>query len=155
MPRPRIESVRRVFEASGDVFLAAYANSISGGTALVQGDFEEARERSLRAAELFNSIGDEIALQIVFRYLAVVAARSGEPERGAQLYGVATRLVADTGGMLFTPPFESGDALELARQAIGRERADEEWQKGQQLSRDEAMALARALGPADHQRKEE
>lgn len=121
-----------------------------------EGDLEEAWERSLRAAELFNLIGDEIALQIVFRYLAVVAAGTGEPERGARNC-MAWRLgwspipVASC-----SPPHsKSEDGLELARSAIGHERANEEWQKGQQMSRDEAMALARALGPPDHRRKGE
>jgi hypothetical protein len=121
-------------------------NSISGGMALSEGAYEEARSRVLAAAESFNAIGDQIALQMMFRALATTAARLGEPERAARLHGFAARLVADTGGIRFTPPFEAEDALEIVRGMIGTERADQEWQKGQQMSRDEAMALARMIG---------
>ena len=143
--RVRIESVRRIFEASGDVFLAGSANSIAGGIAFAAGDLEESRIRTLAAAEYFHSIGDQIALQMGLRTLATVASRIGEPARGARLQGFTARLVAETGGMRFSPPFEPEDALELAREAIGSQ-ADEEWRKGQEMSRDEAMAVARTIG---------
>src|SRR5439155_8518572 len=143
--RVRIESVRRIFEASGDVFLAGSANSIAGGIAFAAGDLEESRIRTLAAAEYFHSIGDQIALQMGLRTLATVASRIGEPARGARLQGFTARLVAETGGMRFSPPFEPEDALELAREAMGS-LADEEWRNGQQMSRDEAMAVARAIG---------
>ena len=149
--RPLVESARQVFEASGDLFLAASANSIAGGLALTEGDLSEARKRTQRAAEFLHALGDEITLQMVLRTLALIAGRTGEPERAAQIHGFAARLVADTGGVRFDAPFESEDALELASRTIGRERADEEWRKGQQMTRDEAMAVARALGNSDAQ----
>ncbi|TMB84354.1 MAG: adenylate/guanylate cyclase domain-containing protein [Chloroflexi bacterium] len=149
--RARIESVRLIFEASGDVFLAGSANSIAGGIAFAAGDLEESRIRTLAAAEYFHSIGDEIALQMGLRTLASVASRIGEPARGARLEGFTARLVARTGGMRFSPPFEPEDALELARGAIGS-RADEEWARGEQMSRDEAMAVARTIGQPESQR---
>ena len=148
---PLVESARQVFEASGDLFLAASANSIAGGLALTEGDLNEARKRTQRAAEFLHALGDEITLQMVLRTLALIAGRTGEPERAAQIHGFAARLVADTGGVRFDAPFESEDALELASRTIGRERADEEWRKGQQMTRDEAMAVARALGNSDAQ----
>ena len=148
---PLVESARQVFEASGDLFLAAAANSIAGGLALTEGDLNEARKRTQRAAEFLHALGDEITLQMVLRTLALIAGRTGEPERAAQIHGFAARLVADTGGVRFDAPFESEDALELASRTIGRERADEEWRKGQQMTRDEAMAVARALGNSEAQ----
>ena len=86
---------------------------------------------------------------MMFRALAMVAARMGEHERAARLHGFAARLVADTGGVRFNPPFEAEDALVVVRAAIGEERADEAWRLGQQLSHDEAIELARGIGAGD------
>jgi predicted ATPase len=144
----RVKQTRALLEASGDVFLAGSANSIAGGTALIAGDLAEALTRSLASAEYFHAIGDQIALQMQFRNLATVAAQLGQNERAARLHGFAARLVADTGGVRFTPPFEGEDALEIVQGAIGPQRAEEEWMKGQRMGVDEAMAVARAVGQA-------
>jgi len=51
--------------------------------------------------------------------------------------------------MRFRPPFELEDGLELARDAIGPERADEAWRQGNQMSRSEAIALARSTSSSN------
>jgi len=144
--RRRMAHTLQILEASGDVFLAGSANSLAGGMALLAGDMEEARAKALASVEYLYVIGDQIASQMMFRALAMVAARMGEHERAARLHGFAARLVADTGGVRFSPPFEAEDALEVVRAAIGEERADEAWRLGQQLSHDEAIELARGIG---------
>ena len=142
--RVHAEKTLDVFEASGDVFLAASANNIVGGIALAQGDVTEALHRDSRASELFNSLGDDIALTMSIRALATIAAKLGRPEAAARLDGFAARLVTDT-GVRFRPPFEPEDAMALARAALGDERADAERKAGRDLNRDEALELVRSL----------
>jgi predicted ATPase/class 3 adenylate cyclase len=141
----RAATTLEIFEATGDLFLAASANNILAGIALRHGEPERSVQLGVRSVELFEILGDDIPMQLTIHPLASAVAQNGNAEAGARLAGYSARLVADTGGIRFTPPFAPEDAMDVARRLIGEEHAQREWEAGRWMSREEAMALIRSL----------
>jgi tetratricopeptide (TPR) repeat protein len=141
----RTTKMREVVEATGDVFIIASVMNIIAAIDHVRGDFRTAIASAARSAELFAEIGDHIALQLNIRGLASSTAMLGLPDAAARLAGYAARMLADTGLLQWSPPFEPPDAMEIARKAIGPEQANAAFEAGERMSQDEALRLIRSL----------
>lgn len=141
-------NARRLVEGSGDLFLKASAGSLLARLAHARGEHTDAIRQGTEVAGIFHAIGDEITFAMAIRALASVFAQAGHPEAGARLAGFVARLIGET-GILFRAPFEPEDGLEVARRAIGDERAEAAWRAGQLMTGDEALELVRSLEVRD------
>jgi predicted ATPase len=139
------EECRDLFQkqhAAGD---AARARHNLAYCALRDGRAGEARATFLSVLEEFERIGTDRGIAECLIGLGAVAAETGEAERGARLLGVGGALLQSLG----TQPWPA-DAREWQRTeetlklALGPAAYDKLRHEGEQLPREQAVALARA-----------
>jgi predicted ATPase/class 3 adenylate cyclase len=114
-----------------------------GDTLLAVGDLERARSLLEESLLIMADLGPMFFAAEVFEDLAVVAARQGEPERFGRLLGAADRIRAESGAVRMPTWQRRVEAARaLAEAEAGRENVQAAWEQGQQLTIEEAVALA-------------
>jgi tetratricopeptide (TPR) repeat protein len=106
--------------------------------------YVEANQLLAESLVLADRLREQSMVREVFFWLALVASRTGDAERAAQLHGAANPRSEDRG-----LPFQSGfrsslrqaDYAEL-RTAVGDDEFEAAYAAGQALTRSEAMAIA-------------
>jgi DNA-binding NarL/FixJ family response regulator len=136
------EGVRLSRELS-DLYALEMMSMNLGFSYLIEGDLRASRPRFTEALKIAHRIDDRVALYALLDALGLSAAASNQPRLAAQLLGAADAvrvgIGADYIGFLL-PAIDQ--ATESATNALGKARFDAEYQSGQRLTRDAAVALA-------------
>ena len=109
---------------------------------------EEGAAVALMGLQRFRDLGDEAGVVHALDWLVypiVVEA----PESGVKLAGAVERYKQTKGGSVDTSKLGIGDPRKTAEEALGRERTQQLWTAGSELSLDEAIAIARQWGEAN------
>ena len=132
-----------LFRQEGDKGHISWGLEGLGGLAFLEKRFEEANtlhKESLKyKAEVMNKLG----IAFSFDGLAQVAAAQGNSQRAAMLWGAAEQLRR----LLGTPVDPSRQnvftsLIPTARQALGLELFEQQWQKGRSLSLEQGVNYA-------------
>ena len=116
--------------------------------ALGQGRHSEALPFLLESLDLFESIGFEPAIAVCLDHLAAALADTGAPVVAVQLLGAAERLCDAVSAV--RAPHElrlRQETVTDVRGRLGTLAFDSEYAAGRALSRDAALARARAAAP--------
>jgi tetratricopeptide (TPR) repeat protein len=114
-----------------------------GQTALAQGDTSAAAQHLTEALRLFRDEGDRGAISFCLSGLAGVAVVDGEPKRAAQLYGAAESLRQSIGARQAPASRATRERLTAAaREQLGEAAFVAAWAEGQEMTVDQAIALA-------------
>jgi DNA-binding CsgD family transcriptional regulator len=106
-------------------------------------DFERADALYRESAEVRHEIGDPWGLLLCIEGLAAVAAMRGNFQRAARLSGACAAQRQTLGAPLTPDEQEDFEETRLAAaKALGSDAFEREWQAGQALGLDEALALA-------------
>jgi tetratricopeptide (TPR) repeat protein len=131
------EESRRRFEALDLPWEAGYALQNIGGARWFDGDYRAAAEAYDEAVEIFERLGHRSALASVQRGAGLMAARCGDPARGANMCLQALRLSEEIGDRA-----GRAQALNFVA-AISRDSGEEEIAVRRYA---DALLLARELG---------
>ena len=89
-----VERAHEVAQSTGWTFGISNAAAQSAWIALIEGDFDRARESATEAVELSRSLDDPYDLADAFIYLAQAARLSGGPRRGREVIDEALGMVS-------------------------------------------------------------
>jgi non-specific serine/threonine protein kinase len=132
--------------------LAAYADPtdrnrestlwLAGVLAINHGDFANARNWLAESLSLIVNAGDADILHFVIEGFAVLAAAEGQTERALKIAGAAQH-IRDLSASRLPPRWQERTAAiwERAREAISVDDAEDAWDAGMRLTRDEVMTL--------------
>jgi len=147
-----IEAVRaaasegiRLSRDVGDLYSLEMMLLNRGGTALIVGELEQAKEFYMEALRIAQRIDDRVAQYALLDGLGCVAAASGKARLAAHLIGAAVTVRTQAGASLipFLAPLIA-QAEESAIAALGASKFAAEVNAGRRLARDEA--IRKALG---------
>jgi predicted ATPase/class 3 adenylate cyclase len=138
------ERSRRLFEELGDdMWGLGNALAALGGLAAMRGDPVEARDRVLRAIDLWEDQGNALVIAAQIRFLAIAANAAGRPERAVKLAGAATAVREKMQGGVPDAFFPFRDPQESAAEVLDEETAARLWAEGRAMSVEEMVAYAR------------
>jgi DNA-binding CsgD family transcriptional regulator len=133
----------RLSRDAGDLYSLEMMLLNSGGTALISGDFDQAKRFYVEALIIARRIDDRVAEYALLDGLGCVAAGSGQARLAGQLIGAAETVRTQAGASLI--PILApliGQAEELAKAEIGATKFEAAVNAGKALTRDEAIRLA-------------
>jgi non-specific serine/threonine protein kinase len=152
-------ALARVLLEESLALLRKLANLFSGSTlfglALIAerlGEYAQARVLYEESLTLGRDLGDKLGAAESLEGLARLAGAQGQPQRGAQLWGVASALRQALGTP--RPPREQGEyeaALVALRTALGEDAFAVAWAPGRALPLEAAIAYALEKDPAPAQ----
>jgi tetratricopeptide (TPR) repeat protein len=139
-----LEESHAIFRELEDV--RGQAGTLAGlvQVALDRGDVERARSLLVIATRLYENIRFVPGLLDLLELYAMVLERDGEPEMAAQLWGARHRLGEDV-GRVADHPLELAahdEAASRARSAVGNAAFERAWDRGTEMTLDEAVVLA-------------
>jgi tetratricopeptide (TPR) repeat protein len=142
--RIHLEESLRVFEEVG-VDTWGLGNALAGiaGLAAQRGDPVEARDRVLRAIEVWEDQGNALVISGQLRFLAMAANDAGQPERAVRLAGAAEAWRNKVGGQVPAAFFPFTDPREAAAKVLNEATLERVWEEGSAMSLGEALAYAR------------
>lgn len=141
--RMHVEESVRVFEEVGDdTWGLGNAIAFLGGLATQRGDPIEARNRILRALEVWDEQGNALVIAGQLRFLAMVANDLGQPERAVRLAGAAEAWRQKVGGQVPAAFFPFTDPRETAAKVLDKASVDRAWADGLAMNLEEALAYA-------------
>ena len=141
------EGVRLSREA-GDLFQLETMLRLLGMVAMMAGDLDASKLRSVEALRIAQQIDHRIAQYYSLATLGWHAASSGQPRLGAQLLGAAETVATGAGAIIYGPSVPLlAAAKESAVAALGASKFEAEFKTGKRLSREAALRLA--LGQSD------
>ncbi|MFN2115363.1 MAG: ATP-binding protein [Anaerolineae bacterium] len=125
------------------------ANSLSnlGDVAVADGQLDQALRLFVESLEKRRRLGDLSGIAESLDDLGCWALAVGRPEQGVRLVSAGERLRGEIGVPL--APFDQSahaDVLHEMQTTLGDAAYETEWRSGQQMSSDEAIAAALALG---------
>lgn len=129
-----------------------FAHHFLGDVAVMEGDVAEAERRYRLSLEAAWQTGDQAETGYELQGMAMAAAGKGEAERALRLASAADANIRKL-GVEQLPPFWASlidRHVEIARNALGEERANAAWGAGRALSLQAAVELALQL-PTDSQ----
>ncbi len=142
------EGVRLSREA-GDLFQLETMLRLLGMVAMMAGDLDASKLRSVEALRIAQQIDHRIAQYYSLAALGWHAASSGQARLGAQLLGAAETVATGAGAIIYGPSVPLlAAAKESAVAALGASKFEAEFKTGKRLSREAALRLA--LGESDH-----
>jgi hypothetical protein len=106
---------------------------------------DEAVPHVVAALDVFEPVGDVSGVMLQLQNLNQLCLRIGDHEPAILLAGAIATQKHLTGMNLSEVASNARLGLEPAYEALGEERADEAFQRGMQMSLEEATALAREL----------
>ncbi len=142
------EATKR-FAAMGQVRGAARSLQAAGTIAFERSEFRPALDRFLRSAAFATASGDDRVISFDLTLIAATMAELGCSVSAARLLGASAsldRLVGATDGYSDMDRGVRQRAFDLTVCQLGESAYAMEFQRGQQLSPDEAIALAREYG---------
>jgi len=146
--RPVLEHALEMAERSGERMPIAVGNHTVGQVARLQGRWPDAASHYRNAIRAGHELGDAASLTEPLQGLAAVLIATGDAERGVRLLGANAAIRDRLGG---GPPPEwlrLGDPLTDARQLIDDDAHAREWQRGSEMTVDEAVADALDESPS-------
>lgn len=135
-----------LFEGLGERFGIAIASHNLAQAAMHLGRLDEALERQLASLQLFDHIGDGDGSAECLEGLAMLANARDDGRRAARLFGLASAVRRQAGTQAAV--YQLGEVerqLEITRSRLDQPTFDAEWQAGQSMSVEGAIALAGAL----------
>jgi ATP/maltotriose-dependent transcriptional regulator MalT len=142
------EGVRLSREA-GDLFQLETMLRLLAMVAMMVGDLDACKLRSVEALRIAQQIDHRIAQYYSLTALGWHAASSGQARLGAQLLGAAETVATGAGAIIYGPAVPLlAAAKESAVTALGASKFEAEFKTGKRLSREAALRLA--LGESDH-----
>jgi hypothetical protein len=127
----------------GDTWAEHFAHHFLADCALIQADYETAATHYARSLDAAARSGDKIETCVELQGVAMAKAGLSEPEQALLIAGAVDAQFKALGFQFSVAFWEAllDRHLGNARSALGDE-ADSVWQAGQQLSLDEANAIA-------------
>jgi tetratricopeptide (TPR) repeat protein len=114
-----------------------------------EGKLDRAARAFARSLVIRRQLGDRISIADSLESIALLLGDAGLPDRATRLLAAVAALRAETESS--TPP-ASKPRIEAvarrAREALGDEAFQSEWEKGSRLSLDDAIALASKTAPS-------
>jgi predicted ATPase/DNA-binding CsgD family transcriptional regulator len=142
------EGVRLSREA-GDLFQVETMLRLLATVAMMVGDLDACKLRSVEALRIARQIDHRIAQYYSLTALGWHAASSGQARLGAQLLGAAETVATGAGAIIYGPAVPLlAAAKESAVTALGASKFEAEFKTGKRLSRQAALRLA--LGESNH-----
>ena len=142
------EGVRLSREA-GDLFQVETMLRLLAMVAMMVGDLDACKLRSVEALRIARQIDHRIAQYYSLTALGWHAASSGQARLGAQLLGAAETVATGAGAIIYGPAVPLlAAAKESAVAALGASKFEAEFKTGKRLSREAALRLA--FGESDH-----
>jgi len=142
------EGVRLSREA-GDLFQLETMLRLLAMVAMMAGDLDACKLRSVEALRIAQQIDHRIAQYYSLAALGWHAASSGQARLGAQLLGAAETVATGAGAIIYGPAVPLlAAAKESAVAALGASKFEAEFKTGKRLSREAALRLA--LGESNH-----
>ncbi|WP_328793173.1 LuxR C-terminal-related transcriptional regulator [Streptomyces sp. NBC_00273] len=143
------EECRTACRDAGEQWLQSWSLLYLGLSAVIQGRCEDAEAYLRGAVRLQHPFRQPLGVGCALEYLAWSAVKSGDPDRGARLFGAGTvflePLGLDFGNLTREQWVERGDRSGIVRTAVDAlgERAYRlAYQSGARLTQDEAVAYA-------------
>lgn len=115
-----------------------------GRAAAELGDLDTAQAQFLRTLGIAVQLRDPTGIALSLDELADTEFARGRPVRGLRLAAAATTIKESAGGEAPRELLTLLDPRERARSALSEEELEAAWAEGLALSRDEAVAYARA-----------
>jgi predicted ATPase/DNA-binding CsgD family transcriptional regulator len=139
----------RLSQEAGDIHLLESFLRNLANVAMLEGDLDTTKARTVAGLRLAREIDNRIAQFYGLSVLAWHAANSRQPRLGARLLGAAERLGIGAGADIIGPfaPFLD-QAKESAISVLGTSKFEAEFNGGKLLSRESALQLA--LGETAH-----
>jgi DNA-binding CsgD family transcriptional regulator len=135
----------RLSREAGDLYSLGMMLVDLALVALIDGELDESKPLLSEALGIARRLDDRVAEYCLLDGLGCHAARSGQPQLAARLLGAADAVQASVGASVlpFLAPLVA-ETKESATAALGDDRFQAEFEAGQGLSRD--VAIASALG---------
>ncbi len=144
--RSRLLEAMSIFRELEDRFNLGWVLRSLGMDAIEMGEIEAARSWLRESLSLFAKASDISGITVLIGEMADLATGQGAPDRAMTLKGAAYALQASSGTDLAESLGAGAEArLELAGQ-LTEGAAREAWQRGQAMTRDEAVAYALSSG---------
>ena len=139
----------RLSQEAGDLFLLESFLRNLANVAMLAGDLDTAKAKTLAALRLARDLDNRVAQYYGLSVLAWHAANARQPRLGARLLGAAEMLGIGAGADIIGPfePFLH-QAKESAIAALGKPKFEAEFDGGRGMSRESALRLA--LGEPAH-----
>ncbi len=135
--------------AIGSVYQVFIALLILVGTSCLQGDLAKARRYCVEALDYTRATGASVWLLLQLLVCSVVACFGGEAERGVRLFAAGETILRQSGVDFSTIAGRAGpgfmvfpQALEKAQAQLGPAAFQATWAQGQQMTMEQALALA-------------
>ena len=143
--RAHLEQADKALQATRSV---SHHVSVNLGWVLRQeSDPDGAQARFEEGLRIGRRNGERSGMAYASLGLACVAADLGDPQRAAELHGVAQAFLQRTGEQWQDPEAHyRDDSLHQVRISLGEEQADRAYAKGMTLSLDQALDLALGRG---------
>jgi hypothetical protein len=130
-------------EIADDTWGLGNALANQAGIAAVRGDPFEAREKTLRAIDVWETQGNEVIIGSEIRFLAMAANAAGRPERAVKLAAAASVVREKMAGKVPDAFYPFREPHEAAAEMLDPETFDRLWAEGRAMSIEEAVAYAR------------
>ncbi|HSS62027.1 MAG TPA: LuxR C-terminal-related transcriptional regulator [Candidatus Limnocylindrales bacterium] len=143
MVRTVAEDGVRLSREASDLYALEMMSMNLGYADVLAGDFRASKPRFADALQIAHQIDDRVAQYALLYALGFVAAASNQARLAAQLLGGAdaVRLGAGAAVIAYLAPLID-QATESASATLGARKFESEFQAGQRLGRDAAVALA-------------
>lgn len=139
------EQLRPPCEEHGERWLLSYALLGLGLTSLMCQDYEQAARYATESLRLKQPFDDTIGFALIIELLAWIHAGQEKFERAAVLFGAAETLWGSVGMQLYGSPHWLAQRTRFqrsARDGLGEALYRSAFQRGQDMSRDQAIRLA-------------
>lgn len=135
--RPLFESVHTGTSAADERWFHSYATYGLGLVALLDGDFPAARDLATRGLRIQQTFSDVVGTTLLTELLGWASAALDTAARAAVLLGAASAMWGSIGQQLYGSRrwIElRADAIETAREQIGPDAFERNWDKGRSMS---------------------
>lgn len=140
----------QAFRTFDQPWMMGYALASLGKIARAQGDYTNAAQLYAECLTLrWERVGDNVSIAGSLRGLASIASLTGNFEHAAQLYGAAEALRESIGAPAPRHHSLFELAVDRARTTLGEHAFTAAWEIGRAMPLAEAVASARAWGPAE------
>jgi predicted ATPase/class 3 adenylate cyclase len=141
----RTLEARPALEEAGDVFMVAWSRHMAGIALLTLDRSEEALPHIMAAFDVFEEVGDVSGVILQLQNFNQLCLRRGDHANAVLLAGAIATQKHLTGMNLSEVAANAVLGLEPAYEALGKEAADDLFQRGMAMSLDEAVAVARGI----------
>lgn len=139
--RARYETSLTILKSLGDQWGIARTLADLGDTTAEQNDFALARHLYEESIRIFGNLEDQRGIVHLLRSLAGLFVRQGHHQLALRLAGAAAAL-GETLGVRSQPEAELEHHLALARQTLGKDASQSEWERGAVMPVKQAIADA-------------